>query len=123
MRGKTREARNGSALLGRPASNFVASSLMLIGALLLLVGSMVPARAQGISTNHTLLQSDPVLSIDPPSAEIDVGDTVAVDVYLEDVTDLAYVEMYVVFDPDLLEVVAQSCSVKNHFLEQISFTV
>ena len=105
MRGKTREARNGSALLGRPASNFVASSLMLIGALLLLVGSMVPARAQGISTNHTLLQSDPVLSIDPPSAEIDVGDTVAVDVYLEDVTDLAYVEMYVVFDPDLLEVV------------------
>jgi hypothetical protein len=102
---KTRVARNRSALLGRPASSFVASSLMLIGVLLLLVGSMVPARAQEVSADLTLLQSDPVVSIDPPSAEIDVGDTVAVDVYLEDVTDLAYVEMYVIFDPDLLEVV------------------
>ncbi|MBN1976553.1 MAG: hypothetical protein JW918_04050 [Anaerolineae bacterium] len=102
---KARGARNGSALTGRPASSFVASSLMLIGALLLLVGPMVPARAQGAFTNHTLLQSGPVVSIDPPSAEIDVGDTVAVDVYLEDVTDLAYVEMYVIFDPDFLEVV------------------
>jgi hypothetical protein len=102
---KTRETRKRSALLGRPASSFVASSLMLIGVLLLLVGSMVPAQAQEASASLALLQSGPVVSIDPPIAEIDVGDTVAVDVYLEDVADLVYVEMYVIFDPDLLEVV------------------
>jgi hypothetical protein len=102
---RTRRARKRSALLGRPASSFVASSLMLIGALLLLVGSIVPARAQEASANLTLLQSGPLVSIDPSSAEVDVGDETTVDVYLEDVTDLAYVEVYVIFDPDLLEVV------------------
>jgi hypothetical protein len=77
---------------------------MLIGALLLLVETMAPARAQDVYADHALLQSDPVVSIDPSSTEVDVGDTVTVDVYIENVTELAVAEMYVVFDPDFLEV-------------------
>lgn len=102
---KTRRTGGRAALLGRPVPSSVASSLMFIGALLLLVGSMVPARAQGASTKHTLLQGGPAVSIDPSSAEIDVGGETTVAVRIEDVTDLAGAEMYVVFDPDFLEVV------------------
>jgi len=89
----------------KPLSGIVAPSLMLIGALLCLVGPMLPAQAQGSFARHRLFQSGTVVSIDPSSAEVDVGDTMAVDVRIDDVTDLAVTEMFVIFDPDVLEVV------------------
>jgi len=89
----------------KPLSGIVAPSLTLIGALLLLVGPMLPAQAQGSFARHRLFQSGTVVSIDPSSAEVDIGDTTTVDVRIEDVTGLAIAEMFVIFDPDVLEVV------------------
>lgn len=90
--------------LYKSLSTIVPAALMLIGALLLSVGPMVPARAQDFLVGRELLQTT-VLSVDPPSDEVDVGVTTTVDIHIDDVTDLASVEMYVIFDPTLLEVV------------------
>jgi uncharacterized membrane protein len=79
-------------------------ALILLGALLLLLGPMVPAQAQDARVARKLLQTT-VLSVEPASAEMGVGVTTTVDIRIADVTDLAYAEMYVLFDPDLLEVV------------------
>jgi hypothetical protein len=90
--------------LRKSLSAIIPPALMLVGALLLLARPLFPAQAQDLRADRKLLQSA-VLSVDPASADVDVGDTTTVDIYITDVTDLAYVEMYVLFDPDLLEVV------------------
>jgi cell division septation protein DedD len=90
--------------LRKSLSTIIPAALMLIGMLLLSVGPMVPSLAQDSRASRNLLQTT-VLSVDPPSAEVDVGATTTVDIYVEDVTDLYLVEMYVVYDPALLEVV------------------
>ncbi len=85
-------------------SVIIPAALMLIGALLLLVEPMAPAQAQDPLVGRKLLQ-DTTLSVDPSSAEVDVGDETTVEITIDDVTDLYYVEVYVLFDPELLEVV------------------
>jgi hypothetical protein len=90
--------------LHKSLSIIIPAALMLIGALLLLAVPMVPAQAQDSRVGRKLLQ-DTTLSVDPSSAEVDVEITTTMDIYVENVTDLAYVDMYVIFDPELLEVV------------------
>jgi hypothetical protein len=90
--------------LHKSLSTIVPAALMLIGVLLLSIGPMAPALAQDSRAGRSLLQTT-VLSVDPSSADVDVGATTTVDVCVEDVTDLYSVEMYVIYDPALLEVV------------------
>ena len=90
--------------LYKSLSTIIPTILMLIGMLLLLVGPMVPAQAQEARVGRKLLQST-VLSVDPSSASVAVGATTTVDITIEDVTDLYYIDVYVYYDPDLLEVV------------------
>jgi hypothetical protein len=90
--------------LNKSLSVVISSLLMLIGTLSFLTGPMILAQAQDPHVGHKLLQ-DATLSIDPSGAEVDVGDTTTVDITIDDVTDLAYLEIYVLFDPTLLEVV------------------
>lgn len=91
-------------LLHKSLSSTIPATLMLVGVLLLLTGPMVSARAREARVGRTLLQTA-VLSVDPSSANVNVGATTTVDIRIKDVTDLYYVDVYVFYDPDLLEVV------------------
>ncbi len=72
-----------------------ASSLMLAGMLVSLVGPALFVRAQG----GTLVR------IVPSSAQIGVGDTVSLSIRIENVIDLYSAEVNLTFDPVVLEVV------------------
>jgi cell division septation protein DedD len=91
--------------LRKPSSSATAPSLMLAGALLLLTIAPIPTQVRDSLVGHRLLQSSATASVDPSSAEVDVGDTTTVDIYVEDVVDLNTVDILVTFDPALLEVV------------------
>jgi hypothetical protein len=53
---------------------------------------------------HALIQG-PGVTIDPLGSQVGVGATTAVDIRIENVTDLRYAAVYLLFDPALLEVV------------------
>jgi hypothetical protein len=91
--------------LSKPLSNAVASLLILVGTALFLLGPVLPAWAGESHAAPGLLQDAVTVSLDPPDADLDVDDTVDMDVLIEDVTDLYYFDLYVTFDPDVLEVV------------------
>ena len=73
------------------------------------------ARATETSTRlskppgHGLLQGT-WISLDPQTPQVDVGATTAVDIRVENVSDLSYAEVYLTFDPELLEVVDSDSS-------------
>ena len=95
----------------RPLSCVVAFLPALTVALLCLAWPTSPAGAQGRRLDignlpsYELAQSGTVVTIDPLSVEVDVGYTTTVDIRVEDVTDLYSAEVYLLFDPALLEVV------------------
>jgi hypothetical protein len=53
---------------------------------------------------HALIQG-PGVTLDPLGSQVGVGATTAVDIRIENVTDLRYAAVYLLFDPALLEVV------------------
>jgi hypothetical protein len=88
----------------------VATLLGLAGALLGQAGPAFSAWAQAprwdmeIPPGRELAQDGAAVTIDPPSVEVDVGATTTVDLRIENVSDLYYVEVLLFFDPALLEV-------------------
>jgi len=89
----------------------LACLLTSTAALLCLIGLTSSAGAQGARSaaenplGSVLAQSEAVVSIDPPSAEVDAGDSVTMTVRVTDVIDLHVAVLYISFDSDLLEVV------------------
>jgi hypothetical protein len=79
--------------------------MILLGTALFLLGPVLPAWAGESHAEAAMLQGSATVSLDPSDPEVDVGDTVDVEVVVEDVVDLYYVELYVTYDPGLLEVV------------------
>jgi hypothetical protein len=89
----------------KPLSKAIAGLMMLLGTALFLLGPVLPAWAGESRAHSAMLQGSATVSLDPSDPEVDVGDTVDVEVVVEDVVDLFYVELYVTYDPELLEVV------------------
>jgi len=58
---------------------------------------------------HGLLQGSRI-TLDPQTAQVKVGATTVVDILVENVTDLYHAEVYLTFDPALLEVVDNDSS-------------
>ena len=89
----------------------VAILLVLVSALLGQAGPALSARARvlrwgmEIPPGRPLAQDGTAVTVDPPSVEVDVGATTTVDLRIENVSDLYYVEVLLFFDPALLEVV------------------
>jgi hypothetical protein len=106
--------------LRRSLPGIVASVMMLSGVLLFLAGPMLPVWAGGGHTDR-LLQGDTVVSVDPPDVVITMGSTVSVDIRVEDVTDLYYALVVVIFDPAVLEVVDADSSTAGVQIEPGAF--
>jgi len=106
--------------LRRSLPGIVASVMMLSGVLLFLAGLVLPAWA-GDGHTDRLLQGDTVVSIDPPDVVITMGSTVSVDIRVEDVTDLYYALVVVIFDPAVLEVVDADSSMAGVQIEPGAF--
>jgi hypothetical protein len=73
----------------------IAFLLGLAGVLLCLIGPQIFVEAQ----------DDTIVTFAPLHAEVGVGATTTVDIRIENVTGLHYVDLYLTFDPALLEVV------------------
>jgi len=98
-------ARFGAVTPGQPASTPSPSATPPIAPTPTLTATEV-SRSFSRPAGHGLVQGQSaVLSIGPQSAEVGVGSTTTVDVRIDDVTDLDYVDLCIVFDPLLLEVV------------------
>lgn len=91
--------------LNKRLTGATAYLLILLGLALFVLGPLFPALASEGRAAPAMLQDTATVSLDPSDPEIDVDATVDVDVVVEDVTDLFYVDLYVSFDPDVLEVV------------------
>ncbi len=82
--------------------------LCLLGVVTMLLGlawSAPPVSAQGARPDDRVPQSATTLSIVPASAHVAVGSTITVDIRIENVSNLDYLDVLVTFDPALLEVV------------------
>ena len=77
--------------------------LGLVGVLLCLAA--VPLSARAHVPDSLLTAEDTQVMVDPPDVEVRVGATTVVSVRIENVTDLYAVDLYLAFDPSVLEVV------------------
>jgi hypothetical protein len=105
----------------------VATLLGLAGALLSQAGpafsawAQVPRWGMEIQPGRELAQDGAGVTIDPPSVEVDVGATTTVDLRIENVSDLYYVELLLFFDPALLEVVDADSTLSGVQIEPGTF--
>lgn len=80
-----------------------ASRSLLAIALLVLFGATFPATVQGSPVSPVQAEDATLLTLDPLDAEIDVGTTAGIDLYIEDVSGLFAFSLQLTFDPALLE--------------------
>jgi hypothetical protein len=99
---------------GRSQKSLVRTVVTLLGLAAALLGRAGPALSAWDQAAHwgmeippgrPLAQGGAVVAVDPRSVEVEVGATTTVDLRIEDVSDLYYVEVLLFFDPALLEVV------------------
>ena len=84
---------NTSGILGQRLGSIMLIAIALLGAILLV---SLPA-SRGFTQSTVIL-------IQPSSSDVDIDDTITVDIRIEDVADLYGVDVRLSFDPTLLEV-------------------